>query len=195
MFIVITGLDGSGTSTVAELLHKMDKYSTITRTPSLEYSNREDIDNSVREVSQMAHYLYYLSSVVCESDKIMKEGKYKENNVYCVRYLIDTVVSHSVAGLDVKLDYETYDILKPDLTIFVKLNEETRQKRITERGKSILDKVLDDSKKREEFNKKFDYFLGLENGPTIVFNNDSLDVQENVKDLFKIIKERGRHYE
>ena len=46
-----------------------------------------------------------------------------------------------------------------------------------------------------EFNKKFDYFLGLENGPTIVFNNDSLDVQENVKDLFKIIKERGRHYE
>lgn len=195
MFIVITGLDGSGTSTVAELLHKMDKNSSITRTPSLEYSNRENIDNLVREVSQMAHYLYYLSSVVCESDKIKKEGNYKENNVYCVRYLIDTVVSHSAAGLDVKLDYETYDILKPDLTIFVKLNEETRQKRITERGKSILDKVLDDSKKREEFNKKFDYFLGLENGPTIVFNNDSLDVQENVKELFKIIKERGSHYE
>lgn len=195
MFIVITGLDGSGTSTVAELLHRMDKNSIITRTPSLEYSNREDIDNSVREVSQMAHYLYYLSSVVCESDKIKKEGKYKESNVYCVRYLIDTVVSHSVAGLDVKLDYETYDILKPDLTIFVKLNEEIRQKRITERGKSILDKVLDDSKKREQFNKKFDYFLGLENGPTIVFNNDSADVQKSVKELFKLIKERGRHYE
>ena len=149
MFIVITGLDGSGTSSVAELLHSMDKNSIITRTPSFEYSNREQVDNSVREVSQMAHYLYYLSSVVYESDKIKREGNYKENNVYCVRYLIDTVVSHSVAGLDVKLNYETYDILKPDLTIFVKLNEETRQKRITERGKSILDKVLDDSKKYE----------------------------------------------
>lgn len=195
MFIVITGLDGSGTSTVAELLHKFDKNSTITRTPSLECSNRDNIDNSVREVSQMAHYLYYLSSVVYESDKIKKEGKYKESNVYCVRYLIDTVVSHSVAGLDVKLDYETYDILKPDLTIFVKLNEEIRQKRITERGKSILDKVLDDSKKREQFNKKFNYFLGLESGPTIVFNNDSTDVQKNVKKLFESIKERGKYYE
>lgn len=195
MFIVITGLDGSGTSSVAELLHSMDKNSIITRTPSFEYSNREQVDNSVREVSQMAHYLYYLSSVVYESDKIKREGNYKENNVYCVRYLIDTVVSHSVAGLDVKLDYETYDILKPDLTIFVKLNEEIRQKRITERGKSILDKVLDDSKKREQFNKKFDYFLSLENGPIIVFNNDSTDIQKSVKELFETIKERGRHYE
>lgn len=195
MFIVITGLDGSGTSTVAELLHTMDKNSIVTRTPSLEYSNREQVDNSVREVSQMAHYLYYLSSVVYESDKIKSEDNYKENNVYCVRYLIDTVVSHSVAGLDVKLDYETYDILKPDLTIFVKLNEETRQKRITERGKSILDKVLDDSKKREQFNKKFDYFLSLESNPTIVFNNDDTNVQKSVKKLFETIKERGRHYE
>ena len=195
MFIVITGLDGSGTSSVAELLHSMDKNSIITRTPSFEYSNREQVDNSVREGSQMAHYLYYLSSVVYESDKIKREGNYKENNVYCVRYLIDTVVSHSVAGLDVKLNYETYDILKPDLTIFVKLNEEIRQKRITERGKSILDKVLDDSKKREQFNKKFDYFLSLENGPIIVFNNNSTDIQKSVKELFETIKERGRHYE
>ena len=195
MFIVITGLDGSGTSSVAELLHSMDKNSIITRTPSFEYSNREQVDNSVREVSQMAHYLYYLSSVVYESDKIKREGNYKESNVYCVRYLIDTVVSHSVAGLDVKLNYETYEILKPDLTIFVKLNEEIRQKRITERGKSILDKVLDDSKKREQFNKKFDYFLSLENGPIIVFNNNSTDIQKSVKELFETIKERGRHYE
>ena len=100
-----------------------------------------------------------------------------------------------IAGLDVKLNYETYDILKPDLTIFVKLNEEIRQKRITERGKSILDKVLDDSKKREQFNKKFDYFLSLENGPIIVFNNNSTDIQKSVKELFETIKERGRHYE
>lgn len=81
------------------------------------------------------------------------------------------------------------------MTILVKLNEETRQKRITERGKSILDKVLDDHKKREQFNKKFDYFLGFESGPTIVFNNDSTDIQKNVKELFETIKERGGHYE
>lgn len=192
MFIVITGLDGSGTSTVAEMLHKIDANSEITRTPSLAYSNRENIDNSVREISQLAHYLYYLSSVVYESDKIKKENKYKENNVYCVRYLIDTVVSHSVAGLDVELDYETYDVLKPDLTIFVVLNEETRQQRITKRGKSVLDKVLDDDEKRSQFNKKFEYFLSKENGPTIVFYNDDTDIETNIKKLFELIKERGK---
>lgn len=195
MFIVITGLDGSGTSTVAELLHKMDKGSILTRTPSLEYANREYIDGSVREISQQAHYLYYLSSVVYISDKIKKEDNYKEKNVYCVRYLVDTVVSHKAAGLDVSLDYETYDILKPDLTIFVKLNEDLRQKRITERGKSNLDKVLDNEEKRKKFNKNFEYFLSLESGPTIIFNNDSPDVENNVKDLFQTIKKRGRQYE
>lgn len=50
-------------------------------------------------------------------------------------------------------------------------------------------------KKREQFNKKFDYFLGFESGPTIVFNNDSTDIQKNVKELFETIKERGGHYE
>lgn len=188
MFIVITGLDGSGTSTVAKLLHRLDKNSILTRTPGIEYSNREAID-AKKDVSQMAHYLYYLSSVVYESDRIKKEFNYKEKNVYCVRYLIDTVVSHRVAGLDVNLDYETYGILKPDLTILVRVDEETRQERITKRGKSILDKVLDDGKKREQFNNLFDYFLSKEDTPTIVFNNDRVDVEENVKELFKLIKE------
>lgn len=192
MFIVITGLDGSGTSTVAELLHEMDKDSILTRTPSAEYSNREYIDGSVREISQKAHYLYYLSSVLYISDKMKKENMYKEKNVYCVRYLIDTVVSHRVSGLDVDLDYDTYDILKPDLTIFVKLDENLRQKRITERGKSKLDKVLDNEKKREEFNKNFDYFLKLEDNPTIVFNNNSSDVEKNVKSLLRLIEKRGK---
>jgi thymidylate kinase len=96
-----------------------------------------------------------------------------------------------VAGLDVDLDYDAYDVLKPDLTIFVKLDENLRQKRITERGKSELDRVLDDAKKREQFNKNFDYFLSLEDNPTIVFNNDSSDVENNVKGLLKKIKERG----
>ena len=126
MFIVITGLDGSGTSTVAENLHKMDEGSLLVRTPSIEYANREYIDNEVRQTSQIAHYLYYLSSVVYISEKIKRAFDYKNKNVYCVRYLIDTVVSHNSAGLNVELEYEKYGILKPDLTIFIKLNEETR---------------------------------------------------------------------
>ena len=189
MFIVITGLDGSGTSTVSNILHNLDKGSTLIRTPSEEYSyGRNCIDDAVRKTSQMGHYLYYLSSVVYMSDKIKQKFDYKQNNVYCVRYLIDTVVSHAVAGLDVKLNYEEYGILKPDLTIFIKLEEKIRQERIEARGKSELDKLLDDSERRKSFNEMFSKFL--DDNSTIYFDNSGSNVEESVKNLFYKIKRR-----
>ena len=189
MFIVITGLDGSGTSTVAEKLSKMDKGSILLKTPSKEYSQRSLIDDNVRLVSQEAHYLYYLSSVVYMSDYIKKNFDYKNKNIYCVRYLIDTVVSHRVAGLDVELDYEKYNILKPDCTIFVELEESIRQKRITKRGKTDTDKVLDDEIKRSEFLKNFSKLLKPED--TIYYNNlEELDV--GIPKLYKRITENNK---
>ena len=186
MFIVITGLDGSGTSTIAKKLHEMDEGSILLRTPSVEYANRDYIDNEVREISQLAHYLFYLSSVVYISDKIRKEFNYKKKNVYCVRYLIDTVVSHNSAGLNVELEYEKYGILKPDLTIFIKLNEETRQKRIKERGETQLDKVLNNPERREAFYYNFSKYLDTDS--TIYFNNESNNIESSVIMLFKEIK-------
>lgn len=188
MFIVITGLDGSGTSTIAEKLHEIDKNSILVRTPSIEFANREKIDEIVRERSPMAHYLYYLSSVVYISDFIKNNVNYKDNNVYCVRYLVDIVVSHQVAGLDVKLDYENYGIIKPDLTIFIGLDEQVRQERITRRRKSILDKVLDDDEKRNEFLKRFEENLSM--NETIYFDNEKGNVTEKVQKLFKEINRR-----
>lgn len=190
MFIVITGLDGSGTSTVAEKLHELDVTSFLTRTPSKEYQEREKIDSIVRQTSQMAHYLYYLSSVVFISDYIKKNFDYKNRNVYCVRYFIDTTVSHQVAGLNVEYDYGKFNILEPDLTIFVGLPENIRQDRINKRGKSILDKVLDDKQKRESFLKKFQSLLGKN---VIYFDNSTLDIDTNIKNLYDKIKEAHSH--
>lgn len=51
MFIVITGLDGSGTSTIATKLHNLDKGSILLHTPSTEYDSREMIDTSVYKTS------------------------------------------------------------------------------------------------------------------------------------------------
>lgn len=182
MFIVITGLDGSGTSTVARKLCELDKNSIVLKTPSEEFEkSREAIDTTVRNTSSIAHYLYYLSSVVYMSDYIKGHIDYKEKNVYCVRYLIDTIVSHRVAGIDVKLDYDLYNILKPDLTIFVKLNETIRQRRITERGKSILDAILDDSATREKFLNIFDEY----SKEFVVFENDSEDLENNIRSFYE----------
>ena len=161
MFIVVTGLDGSGTSTIADGLHKLDTGSRLFKTPSSEYSDRDMIDEKVRKDSSVAHMLYYLSSTVYISDYIKNNCDYKNNNVYVVRYLIDTVVSNRVAGIDIDLDYNIYgnNLLVPDLTLFVQVDESIREARITSRGKSSLDKVLDDIEKRKNFLKEYKRYL------------------------------------
>ncbi len=103
--IVLTGLDGSGTSSVAEELHKLDATSSITNSIVSPYTIcRDQINKVVGEISPAAHYLFYLSATVYTSCLI--KNQLKKGNVYCVRYLVDTVVSHRVAGLHVNLEYE-----------------------------------------------------------------------------------------
>ena len=173
MIVVVTGLDGSGTSTIAKKICEMDEGSTILKTPSKEFSDRHNIDEVVRRESSVAHLMYYLSSCVFASDYIKNHFDYVKNNVYIVRYLIDTVVSNRVAGIPIDLNYHMYgnDLLVPDLTLFINVNENERQKRLEERGKDSLDTVLDDVRKRQRFMEEYHKFLLPEN--TRYVNNDS----------------------
>jgi thymidylate kinase len=154
--VVITGLDGSGTSTLADLLSKVDPHGEVFHTPHGPFGEvREKFDDSVRSESPAAHFLFYLASVVHASSLLAE--KLKTRNVYCTRYLIDTVVSHRAAGLDVQLDYETasYSIRRPDVTLFVHADEATRQRRLAVRSKTNLDKALDENETRERFLTEF----------------------------------------
>ena len=161
MLIVVTGLDGSGTSSIAKELSKLDHNSVVVNTPSPEYKDRNYIDDVVRKESSVAHMLYYLSSTVFASDYIRNNLDYTNNNVYVVRYLIDTVVSNRVAGIPLELNYNLYgnQLLEPDLTLFIDLEEHQRQNRINTRGKSILDEVLDKDDTREKFLSEFQRLL------------------------------------
>ena len=86
------------------------------------------------------------------------------------------------------MDYNIYgnNILKPDLTLFVSVEEEKRQKRITARGKSILAKVQDDDITREKFIKEFEKKLDHET--TIYVDNNSSDIEQTAKTAYKKIK-------
>ena len=83
--IVLTGLDGSGTTTVAEQLHFEDAGSSLFKSPPFPFStNRHDIDEKVYHSSPAAHYLYYLASNVYLEDIIiyfrkMKKIKWQQN--------------------------------------------------------------------------------------------------------------------
>lgn len=171
--IVITGLDGSGTSSLADGLSAKDPGSCVFKTPGPPFDHcRAQVDEQVRALSQPAHYLFYLSSVVFASTQIEKQ--LQQGNVYCVRYLIDTVVSHRAAGLDVDLDYDTqlYAIRRPDLTLMVQTAEQARQERISVRGKGFLDRLLDDDSLRNAFRREFDRLAGH----YVTVTNDGPDI-------------------
>ena len=192
MFIVITGLDGSGTSTIAKKIHELDEESILLKTPSPEYYNREIVDTVIRKDSITAHFLYYLSSTVYMSDYIKNNLDYKNNNIYCVRYLIDTVVSNRVAGVDVSLDYNIYGnhLLIPDVTLFVFSDENLRQKRITLRGKSVLDKILDNDSTRQKFLDEFQHLLPVDT--TILVENNHTDIDTIAEETLGKIKKLKR---
>ncbi|EKN6387889.1 hypothetical protein DVQ88_08425 [Yersinia enterocolitica] len=154
--IVITGLDGSGTTSVARVLAERDPDGLMLHTPNGIFSqSRIDFDGEFRVEHPEAHYLFYLAAVVAASDKIKEH--LKSRNVYCVRYLVDTVVSHRVAGVNIQLNYDLgfSTIAIPDVTFFISLNEQLRQQRIEVRGKSELDKVLDIESVRTKFLSEF----------------------------------------
>lgn len=185
--IVITGLDGSGTTSIAEAMCKTDPRGRLLHTPNDPYiCGREKIDGVVRLTSQAAHYFYYLSACIYASACI--EKLLINHNVYCVRYLLDTVVSHRVAGLDVNLNYKTdlYSILEPDLTIFVTADELKRQSRISARGKNQLDELLDYPEIRSAFQQEFqrfqNHFITIDNSADgiMVAAQQAIDVVKRI---------------
>ncbi len=190
LFIVITGLDGSGISTIAKLLHERDPKSIKLHSISSVLSCREEIDSFIEE-SPWAHYLFYIATLQRLSDVVssyIRQGY----NVYMERYLIDTVVSHRVYGLEVELVYKTnfYNIIKPDLIFFLNVREEVRQERLSKRpkGKNKFDKKLDNELFRQRILKEFmryrDHFIMIDN---------NYSPEQTLKKIYKIINEVANH--
>ena len=105
-------------------------------------------------------------------------------NVYCVRYLIDTVVYHRAMGLPVNLVYENelYKIKKPDLIVFLSIEDENvRQERLNHRGKlTIGDQLVNNFSFREkiksEYEKLSEHFVVIDNS-----NQNVADVVSQVR--------------
>ncbi|TSI03699.1 AAA family ATPase [Lysinibacillus sp. BW-2-10] len=185
--IVLTGLDGSGTSTVAEQLYAEDQGSTLLKSPPFPFStNRSQIDEKVYDISPSAHYLYYLASNVYLTEIINKTMSEQDGNVYCIRYFIDTVVSHRAKGVNAAYEHETelYSIRKPDYIFYLDVEEQERQKRLDERGRGFLDNQLDDesllNRFLEEFNALESQFIRI---PTT-----NRDLEEIIQEIQSYIK-------
>ncbi len=186
--IVLTGLDGCGSTTVAEQLHLADQGSTLFKSPPFPFStNRNAIDEKVYHTSPAAHYLYYLSSNVYLTQLINQTFAEKGGNVYCERYFIDTVVSHRAKGVDVHYEHETalYHIRKPDYIFYLDVEEQERQLRLNARGRGFLDEQLNDEDLRQRFIEEFN---ALESEIIRIPTTDR-DIDEIVADIQRHIQD------
>lgn len=168
-FIVLTGLDGCGTTTVAESLHFEDAGSTLLKSPPYPFStNRNSIDEKVFHTAPQSHYHFYLAANIYLSKIVEDTLQEKSGNIYCQRFFIDTVVSHRAKGVNAIYEYETdtYTIKKPDYIFYLDVAEEERQLRLNERGRGFLDDQLTDETLRTNLLKEFDalseHFIRIE---------------------------------
>jgi thymidylate kinase len=155
--VVITGLDGVGKNFVAKQLQAADPGSILVETPGTPFATiRGHIDEIAAEVPA-AHYAFYLGSVIHMSHLIERE--LERGNVYCVRYLIDTVAYHRALGLAVGLSYVTdwYRVRRPDWTFLLRADEDTRRQRISSRGKvTVGDRLVSEVAVRAAIEREYD---------------------------------------
>lgn len=167
-FIVISGLDGSGKDTIAAKLAELDPNSELVSTPTFPFTEcRKHLDDIVLE-TPTAHYFFYLAAIVHASIQI--EKILIKKNVYCVRWLVDTIANHRTIGVDCELEYKTklYDIKEPDLSLFLSCEDRVRQERIKARDHST---IADEITFREgvcallqkEYAKLRDHFISIDN--------------------------------
>lgn len=184
-FIVITGIDGAGKDYVTQQIQKYDPDSTIIKTPTEPFiPARLNIDECALE-TPASHYFFYLASVIHAS--CMVEKRLARGNVYCVRYLLDTVVYHRAMGLPIDLDYETplYRIRRPDLTFLLTIfDERIRQRRLHDRHCITPgDLIVNDRSLREAILAEYARFADQ----LIPIDNSQRDVDDVAGDIWRII--------
>jgi thymidylate kinase len=185
--IVITGLDGAGKNFVAKHLHALDSHSSLIVTPTTFFLPCRNLIDSIALTVPSAHYYFYLASVIHASAQI--EEMLKKGNVYCVRYLIDTVVYHKALGLPVELEYETktYKMRRPDLTVFLSVEESVRQERLKSRYKTTLaNQIASAERFREAILREYlrlrDYFVIVDNSRRSI-NDVIAEIREHISKL------------
>lgn len=142
MFLVLEGADGTGKSTLCDILaQKLDAISYAT--PPKKYLDlRTHIDkNSTDEES----YNFYKSGIYDASNEIsaLLNGG---NKVVCDRYWLSTYSCHQVIGVPVAIsDFKS--VVSPTLTVILALNHQVQVDRMIHRGMSVGDRRLLDKQR------------------------------------------------
>ncbi len=136
-FIAVEGLDGSGKSTLTEHLAR-SLGAELHTTPNAQLrSLRPDILEGLAD-SPVARQAFYLATVAHASDHIRRSLQ-RGRSVVLDRYLLSTMVYAAQRGEFLRWPALEDWLLPPDLTVFLDLPLQVRERRLAQRGLSAAD--------------------------------------------------------
>ena len=136
-FIVLEGLDGVGKSTLAKkLAEQLD--AQFMSTPGERFKCIRSMIMDAFGEDQLAKALFYAATVSSEGRKarsIVEQGR----SVVMDRYWVSTVAYAKARGVSANLDALGSDLIPPDITVLITLDENTRLERLHQRGMTAED--------------------------------------------------------
>lgn len=179
-YIVIEGVDGSGKTEVsAKIAQHIGAH--LIESPMGEFQKiRKYVDENL---SDKGRFFFYLASNVDLSNYVKKIRQ--EKSVVCARYFHSTLIGYasrnniSIDALydEVLLDFKEFE--KPDLTIFLHVNEEIQKSRIQGRDpkkNSLTDiKCVTDAAYQKNLMFNYDKICKAESWVRIDTSNMSLE--------------------
>lgn len=194
MFITFEGLDFSGKTTQAKLLHKYLKRrgikSILIREPGgtkiSERIRKILLDKKHLEMIPLTEFLLFSASRAQLVEEVIRPNLKKNLNVICDRYYDSSTAYQGYAGkLNLRKLNEINEFatgyLKPDVTFLINIPPATALRRQKVRGK-LLDRI--EIKKRAFYNKVYKGFLEI---AKMEKRFVMIDGNQSVKEIHKII--------
>ena len=137
MFIAVEGSDGTGKTTLCNILTKCLGAISYSTPPKKYLKLRSEVD---KDTTINESYKFYRDGIYDASNEIealLNSG----NTVVCDRYWLSTYSSHQVMGVSVSmLDFQS--IVFPTLTVILSVNHQVQVERMIKRGMSVNDRRL-----------------------------------------------------
>lgn len=181
VFVAVEGLKGSGKTTISTLLAEQLGAKWFT-TPSALFRPIRDAVH--RYGTPMALHYYHYAGIVQTSAEI--EAVLGEQPVVCDKYLATFLAYSRAQGIPVTLPSQDL-VIRPDVTVLLRLPQEVRVHRIACRGPYTRE--VEDFVNMELAHDVMKHYLNQD--PT-VWDNSAPDVPASVASLFDIVQDAAR---
>lgn len=191
-FIVIEGIDGSGGETQSKLLYNYlkERGRKAVRITYPDYENPigrliHEYLHEKYEFSPEIQFLLYASDMIKDKEKI-KDWLEKNYFVIADRYFTSTIVYQGLQGFGIKkaLKFaELFEIIKPDIIVYLKISPETSIKR-----KMKEKKELDRNEENKEFLRKVSEFYEKVISDQVFGKWVVIDGEKTKEEVFEEIK-------